>query len=85
MTTVWAFLKAVAVALPEVLRLLKGVQDYALLMQGKQVGYATAVKDAFAVAAKAVALAQKVDVETDIKHQDPTDGAFDPDFQRPEP
>lgn len=81
----YAFWKAVALAIPEVLRLLKGIQDLALLKSGDSAGYNRAVKDGFAMAAEAVALAQKVDVETDIKHRDPTDGAFDPDFQRPEP
>ena len=81
----WAFIKALVAALPEILRLLKGVQDYALVMQGDSAGYARATKDGLVLAAKALERAQQVDVETDIKHQDPTDGAFDPDFQRPEP
>ena len=48
-------------------------------------GQAIAVAEGFRKAADALAIANRVDVEADIKHQDPTDGAFDPDFQRPEP
>jgi len=79
------FWMAILGALPELIALFRRIADRAQSAADRRLGYNEAVKDATREAAEGLVAAMDAFNEARAKHKvDPTDGAFDQTFMRPD-